>query len=53
MRVLDVDPELGYRLDDEERAAVRRYAVAEVIALRTGRTTGVAPLRDTTGPIHR
>jgi CRP/FNR family cyclic AMP-dependent transcriptional regulator len=36
VRVLDVDPELGYRLDDDERAAARRYAVAEVIALDPG-----------------
>ena len=36
VRVLDVDPELGYRLDDEERAAARRYAVAEVVALDPG-----------------
>ena len=36
MRVLDVDPELAYRLDDDERAAARRYAVAEVIALDPG-----------------
>ena len=31
-----MDPELGYRLDDEERAAARRYAVAEVLALDPG-----------------
>jgi CRP/FNR family transcriptional regulator, cyclic AMP receptor protein len=36
VRVLDVDPELGYRLDDEDRAAARRYAVAEVVALDPG-----------------
>jgi hypothetical protein len=36
VRVLDADPELGYRLDDEERAAARRYAVAEVITLDPG-----------------
>jgi CRP-like cAMP-binding protein len=36
VRVLDVDPELGYRLDDEERATARRYAVAEVITLDPG-----------------
>jgi DNA-binding transcriptional ArsR family regulator len=36
VRVLDVDPELGYRLDHEERAAARRYAVAEVTALDPG-----------------
>jgi CRP/FNR family cyclic AMP-dependent transcriptional regulator len=36
VRVLDVDPELGYRLDDEERAAARRYAVAEVVTLDPG-----------------
>ena len=36
VRVLDVDPELGYRLDDDDRAAARRYAVAEVVALDPG-----------------
>jgi CRP/FNR family cyclic AMP-dependent transcriptional regulator len=36
VRVLDVDPELGYRLDDEDRAAARRFAVAEVVALDPG-----------------
>jgi len=36
VRVLDVDPELGYRLDDEERATARRYAVAEVMTLDPG-----------------
>ena len=36
VRVLDVDPELGYRLDEEERATARRYAVAEVQTLDPG-----------------
>lgn len=36
VRVLDVDPELGYRLDDEDRAAARRYAVAEIVTLDPG-----------------
>jgi len=41
--------DIGSRTPEETAVAI----VAEVIALRTGRTTGVAPLRDTTGPIHR
>src|SRR5439155_15746567 len=36
VRVLDVDPELGYQLDDENRAAARRYAVAELRTLDPG-----------------
>ena len=36
VRVLDVDPELGYQLDDENRAAARRYAVAELRVLEPG-----------------
>ena len=41
--------DIGSRTPEETAIAI----VAEIIALRTGRTTGVAPLRDTDGPIHR
>jgi CRP/FNR family cyclic AMP-dependent transcriptional regulator len=34
--VLDVDPELGERLDSESREAARRYAVAERVTLQPG-----------------
>jgi CRP/FNR family transcriptional regulator, cyclic AMP receptor protein len=36
VRVLDVDPELGYQLDEENLAAARRYAVAELRTLDPG-----------------
>lgn len=41
--------DIGARTPEETAIAI----VAEVIALRTGRVEGVAPLRDTEGPIHR
>jgi xanthine dehydrogenase accessory factor len=41
--------DLGARTPEETAIAI----VAEVIALRTGRVEGLAPLRDTEGPIHR
>jgi xanthine dehydrogenase accessory factor len=40
--------DLGARTPEETAVAI----CAEIIALRTGRVTGVAPLRDTDGPIH-
>jgi xanthine dehydrogenase accessory factor len=41
--------DIGARTPEETAIAI----VAEVIALRTGRVEGLAPLRDTEGPIHR
>lgn len=41
--------DLGARTPEETAIAI----CAEIIALRTGRAAGVAPLRDTDGPIHR
>jgi xanthine dehydrogenase accessory factor len=41
--------DLGARTPEETAIAI----CAEIIALRTGRATNVAPLRDTDGPIHR
>ena len=40
--------DLGARTPEETAIAI----CAEIIALRTGRVSGVAPLRDTSGPIH-
>lgn len=40
--------DLGARTPEETAIAI----CAEIIALRTGRVSGVAPLRDTAGPIH-
>jgi xanthine dehydrogenase accessory factor len=40
--------DLGARTPEETAVAI----CAEIIALRTGRVSGVAPLRDTAGPIH-
>ena len=41
--------DIGSRTPEETAISV----CAEIIALRTGRVSGVAPLRDTAGPIHR
>ena len=41
--------DIGSRTPEETAISV----CAEIIALRTGRVSGVAPLRDTTGPIHQ
>jgi xanthine dehydrogenase accessory factor len=41
--------DLGARTPEETAIAI----CAEIIALRTGRVSGVAPLRDSEGPIHR
>ena len=41
--------DLGARTPEETAIAI----CAEIIALRTGRVSNVAPLRDTSGPIHR
>ena len=40
--------DVGARTPEETAVAI----CAEIIALRTGRVSGVAPLRDTSGPIH-
>jgi len=40
--------DLGARTPEETAIAI----CAEIIALRTGRVSGAAPLRDTSGPIH-
>jgi hypothetical protein len=37
VRVLDVDPELAYKLDEEALSNARRYAVAEVCSLQCGK----------------
>jgi CRP/FNR family transcriptional regulator, cyclic AMP receptor protein len=36
VRLLDADPELGRRLDDDHRPAARRHLVAEVVSLAAG-----------------
>ena len=41
--------DIGSRTPEETAISI----CAEIIALRTGRVSGVAPLRDTTGPIHQ
>jgi xanthine dehydrogenase accessory factor len=41
--------DIGSRTPEETAIAI----CAEIIALRTGRVSGVAPLRDTAGPIHQ
>jgi len=41
--------DLGARTPEETAIAI----CAEIIALRTGRVSDVAPLRDTSGPIHK
>jgi xanthine dehydrogenase accessory factor len=41
--------DLGARTPEETAIAI----CAEIIALRTGRVADVAPLRDTSGPIHQ
>jgi xanthine dehydrogenase accessory factor len=41
--------DIGSRTPEETAISI----CAEIIALRTGRVSGVAPLRDTAGPIHQ
>ncbi len=46
VRILDVDPELGYNLAPEDHEAARRYAVARTHTVETGDWAPLADSRD-------